>query len=159
LLTEEVGDLDRTVGDYVMKRLFANLTLAAIVSIFFLPLAASLRKPEVPVCCLPGGKHHCTQGSSETGFNSNAQVCPYISHFLAAGFTGLYLGKFELAGLAVVDLILAAPECTGHRIADATPLVKSLDGDFEKTFPLSHASITSNSSVLFLLVWHLTISD
>jgi hypothetical protein len=100
-----------------MRRLVANLALTTILSIFFLPLAASLRKPEVPVCCLPGGKHHCTQSSTGTGFNSKAQVCPYLSHFLTTGFTGLYLGKFELVGLAVAGFILAASACAAHRIS------------------------------------------
>jgi hypothetical protein len=100
-----------------MKRLMANFTLAAILSIFFLPLAASVRKPEVPACCRPGGKHHCNQRSTETGFQSKTENCPFLSHFLATVFTGLYLGKFELAGLAVAGLIFAAPACAGYRIA------------------------------------------
>ena len=100
-----------------MRRLIANFALAAILSIFFLPLAASLPKPEVPACCRPGGKRHCTQRSSGTGFQSRTEGCPYLSHFLATGFTGLYLGKFELAGLAVAGLIFSAPPCAGYRIA------------------------------------------
>src|SRR5580704_6292927 len=97
-----------------MKRLLANLALAAVLSIFFLPLAGSLQKPQVPACCLPGGKHHCTQKSPGPGFNTRTEACPYASHFLATGVAGLYLGKFEIAGLVVAGLILTTPACAGH---------------------------------------------
>jgi len=100
-----------------MKRLLANLALAAILSASALPLVASLQKPEVPACCLPGGKHHCTQNSRGSGFKSKTDPCPYASQFLAPGLTGLYLARFEMVALGVGDLTIATPAGPCPRIA------------------------------------------
>jgi len=101
-----------------MKRLLANLAFAAILSSSALPLVASLQKPEIPACCLPGGKHHCTQNSTGTGFKSKTDPCPYASQFLAAGLTGLYLDRFEMAAPGVGDFTTATLAGPCQRIAN-----------------------------------------
>jgi len=124
-----------------MKRLLAKFALAAILSTFALPLVASLQKPEIPACCLPGGKHHCTQNSTGTGFKSQTDPCPYASQFLAAGLTGLYLARFEMAALGVGDfttLIRTRPRCriaVRHLSDRGPPTPFALD---KKRFPVEY---------------------
>lgn len=80
-----------------MKRLLANLALAAIVSTFAWPLLVGLQRSETPACCLPGGKHHCRQHSNRLGFKSKGEQCPYSSEVVISGFQGLEAPKFALA--------------------------------------------------------------
>jgi hypothetical protein len=88
-----------------VKRLLANLALVAVISTFVLPLGVAFETRGTPVCCLPGGKHHCTQKSTGPELKGKTDACPYVSQLLATGFTGLYLPKFELGGPAVVGLL------------------------------------------------------
>jgi hypothetical protein len=104
-----------------MRRLLANLALAAILSTFFLPLGVALETTGAPVCCLPGGKHHCTETSTGLGFKGRTDACPYASQFLATGFTGLYTAKFELGGPAVAGLLEAIVVYACYRIAGRQP--------------------------------------
>jgi len=86
-----------------MKRLFANLALVAVLGVFVLPLAASLRGPDVPVCCLPGGKHHCLQHPAGTGpsFKIKTDACPYSPRFVATGLTGLHQAERKICKSAM----------------------------------------------------------
>jgi hypothetical protein len=114
-----------------MRRLLANLGLAAILGTFLLPLGVALQTSGTPACCLPGGKHHCTQKSAGPGFNSKTDACPYASQLLATGFTGLSLAKFKITGPGIGGFIRAKLACVGHRIAgrqvsDRGPPARSL---------------------------------
>jgi hypothetical protein len=100
-----------------MKRLLANLALAALLCTFVLPLAGVLQRAETPACCLPGGNHRCTQKPPVSGFNRATGSCPYLSHFLATSFAGLYLAKFEIAGPSIAKFIPTTFSCAVHRIA------------------------------------------
>ena len=99
-----------------MKRLLANLALGSILGIFALPFAASLQQSGPPTCCLPGGKHHCTQKSQETGFKSRADTCPYASKFLAAGVAGVRAGRFEVTEPTTSGFVPTTRTCAGHGI-------------------------------------------
>jgi len=100
-----------------MKRLFANLALAAILSTFLLPLSVAFQASGIPACCLPEGKHHCSKHSTGTGFGTKTDNCPYRSQVLGVGFAGLYVAKFEIVGPAIAGLIPTLPKLAGHRIA------------------------------------------
>ena len=104
-----------------MKRLLANLALAAILSTFVLPLGVAFEASGTPVCCLPGGKHHCTQNPTGLGFKSKTDACPYASQFLATGFTGLYLAKFELGSPALAGRLVTILVDVCHRVAGWQP--------------------------------------
>lgn len=105
----------RSVTPRRMKWLFANLALFAILSTFLLPLDASFQKPQVPACCLPGGKHHCNQKPAGTGFQAKGERCPYASQFVAAGFTGVGLAHSQVAGLEFVGFLVVAVVSAGQR--------------------------------------------
>jgi hypothetical protein len=105
------------VSVYVMKRVLAHFALFAILGPFVLPLALALRSSETPACCLPGGKHHCTQKPNGTGFKSKTDACPYASQFPATGLTGLHFAKFDLAEPVVGGFFYSTLASAGHRIA------------------------------------------
>ena len=118
---------------HTMRRLFASLALAAILGVFVLPLAASMRRPEVPLCCLPGGKHHCTQhpAGTGTGFKGKTDACPYLSHFIATSVTGLQHEKFEIDCPGASDFIpptlaLADHRSVARQLSDRGPPAPSL---------------------------------
>lgn len=100
-----------------MRRLLANLVLASMLGTFVLPLAASVQQPGLPLCCRPGGKHHCTQSSSEPGFKSKTAACPYASLLPAVSKTAVHGEKFELERPAVSGAVYLTPACSGYRIA------------------------------------------
>jgi hypothetical protein len=104
-----------------MKRVLANLALVAIVSTFAWPLVVGLARSETPACCRPGGKHHCGQKPDGPGLYSKIDACPYASHFLATGFTGLFLATFEMAGLSSGGSIRVTPTPTDNRVAGRLP--------------------------------------
>ena len=99
-----------------MRRLLANLALAAVLGVLILPLGVPLQTSGTPVCCLPGGKHHCTERSNGLGFYSKTEACPYASQLLATGLTGLYLNKFEIAGPALAGFCATILACLFHRL-------------------------------------------
>ena len=101
-----------------MKRLFANLTLVAVLGVFVLSLAASLRGPDVPVCCLPGGKHRCLQHPAGTGpsFKSKTDACPYLSRLVATGWTGLHQEKPESERPGSNDYTPVSPGLSADRM-------------------------------------------
>ena len=100
-----------------MKRLLANLALAAILSTFVLPLGVALEASPTPLCCLPGGKHHCTQKPTGPGFKSKTDTCPYAKKFLAISFSGFFFNEFEMAGPGVAGEICVAETSTDYRAA------------------------------------------
>jgi hypothetical protein len=106
-----------------MKRLLANLALTAILSTLVLPLGVALETSSAgtPVCCLPGGKHHCTERPSGAGLTGKSDGCPYASKFLATGFTGLHVAKFEFSGAAAAGRFAAIAAFANYRIAGRQP--------------------------------------
>ena len=100
-----------------MKRLLANLALASVLSIFALPLVASLQSPGLPACCRRGGKHHCTENSPETGFKSKTPKCPYASQLTAVPITVVRLRNFELERPSASGFVTVMRACSGYRIA------------------------------------------
>jgi hypothetical protein len=93
-----------------MKRLLTSFALAAILVGIVSPLAVALQASSTPSCCLPGGKHHCSQSPDGPGFNSNSEPCPYASELFLT----------EIAGLQARTYSLAAPQPTSEYIAGAT---------------------------------------
>ena len=114
--SNRASNINKGVG-LGMRRLLANLALASILSIFVLPLAASLQQPGLPLCCRPGGKHHCMENSPKTGFKSKIDTCPYASHAIASPVTALQAGKFETGGPAVGGFVCLMQASSGYRIA------------------------------------------
>jgi hypothetical protein len=109
-----------------MKRLLANLALASILGILLMPLTTAVQAPSVPVCCRPGGKHHCSQNSPENGFASKTAPCPYASQLPAVTATAVNLRKFELerpgiSGVVAVMRARAGYRNARHQLSDRGP--------------------------------------
>lgn len=79
-----------------MRQLFASLAIAVILAGALSPLAVALGTSSTPACCLPSGKHHCSQHSNGPGFKSKSDQCPYSSEVVLSGFPGLEAAKFAL---------------------------------------------------------------
>jgi hypothetical protein len=86
-----------------MRRVIAHVALAAIIGSLLSPLAVALQNSGTPACCLPGGKHHCRQSSSGTGFKSQNDKCPYASLGMATEVKAVHEAKFDLAAPAVIS--------------------------------------------------------
>jgi hypothetical protein len=80
-----------------MGRLFASLVVAGILAGVLSPLAVALGTASRPACCLPSGKHHCSQYPSGPGFTSKSDQCPYSSEVVVSGFQELEAINFALA--------------------------------------------------------------
>ena len=91
--------LKRGVSFDAMRRLAANLVIAAILGTFALPLTIALQNSGIPACCRPGGKHHCSQTPSENSFKSKSDACPYAAQFLATRVLSRYSAKVDSSGL------------------------------------------------------------
>jgi hypothetical protein len=101
-----------------MKRLLANLALTAILGVFALPLAAALQRSQTPVCCLPGGKHHCTQAPSESGLKGKNDRCPFAPPALATAVTtAVGAARYTLAEPALVGYFGPTAVQSAHRVA------------------------------------------
>ena len=100
-----------------MRRVLANLALAAILSTFVLPLAAAFKIEATPACCLPGGKHHCNQSRTGPGFKNQNDKCPSHSQVVATAVTAIGLAKFDLAGPGISGRFRQVAAQAGHRIA------------------------------------------
>jgi len=87
-----------------MRRLFANLAIAAILAGVVSPLAVALGTSSTAECCLPSGKHHCSQHSHGLGFKSKSDQCPYSSEVVVS----------RVQGREAVNFTLAAPQVTGN---------------------------------------------
>lgn len=81
----------------MMRYLTARLALVAILSSVLSPLALALMIARSPVCCLPGGKHHCSQSRKGLGFTSEQDKCPYTSLAVATSVRAMRVEKFDLA--------------------------------------------------------------
>ncbi len=103
-----------------MKRFVANLAVAAILGTFALPLAIALQNSGIRACCRPGGKHHCTQMPTGSGFKSKTDACPYASQFLATHLTTLHPPQFELYAPHPVGAVDPTFAPSFHRIAGPT---------------------------------------
>lgn len=99
-----------------MRRLLANLALAAILSTFILPLLVAFEIEATPACCLPGGKHHCNQGRNGPGFKNQNDKCPYHSQVVATAVTAIGSAQFDLAGPDVRGRFRQVAAQAGHRI-------------------------------------------
>lgn len=101
-----------------MKRLLANLALTAILSAFALPLAAALQQSQTPMCCLPGGKHHCRQVPSESGFKDKNDKCPFAPPVFATAITtAVGVASFTLAEPVIVGYFGPTAASWDHAIA------------------------------------------
>lgn len=101
-----------------MRRLLANLALTAILSVFALPLAAALQQSQTPICCLPGGKHHCRQVPSESGFKDKNDRCPFAPPVLAIATTkAVGVASLTLAEPVVVSYFAQISVPSGQRVA------------------------------------------
>jgi hypothetical protein len=86
-----------------MRRLFAHLALAAFFSNLLSPLAVTLQSSGTPLCCLPGGKHHCRQSSAGLGFKSQNDKCPYALLTIATQQKIVGADNFDLVPLRILD--------------------------------------------------------
>jgi hypothetical protein len=101
-----------------MRRLFAGLAIAIILAGLVSPLAVALgNTSSTPACCLPSGKHHCTQHSNGTGFKSKSEPCPYSSEILISGFQGLEAPEFALAASHAASKVGIGAVSSDYRIA------------------------------------------
>ena len=80
-----------------MRQLFASLAIAAILAGVLSPLAVALGTSSNAACCLPSGKHHCSQHSNGLGFKAKSDQCPYSSEVVVPRFQGLEAANFALA--------------------------------------------------------------
>jgi hypothetical protein len=101
-----------------MKRLLANLALAAILSGFALPLVFALQMSQVPACCLPGGKHHCQQAPSGAGLKDKDDRCPFVPPVLGTATTkAVGVASFTLAEPVVVGYFGPTAVQSDHQVA------------------------------------------
>jgi hypothetical protein len=82
---------------FMMRRLTAHLVLAVILSGLLSPLALALMVAGTPACCLPGGKHHCSQSPKGLGFTSQKDKCPYACLAVVTNVRAIRVEKFYLA--------------------------------------------------------------
>jgi len=101
-----------------MRRLLANLALAAIVGPLLGPLAIALQTSEAPACCLPGGKHHCRQTPTGQGFNSRTDKCTYASSAMATQVKAVAAAPFGLAEPELIAYFGPITGRSGYRFAD-----------------------------------------
>ena len=101
-----------------MRRLLANIALAAILSAFALPLAVALQSSQIPACCLPGGKHHCKQTPTGQGFNGPTDKCPYASLAMAIEVRAVAAAQFALAEPEIIGYLGRITARSGYRFAD-----------------------------------------
>ncbi len=80
-----------------MRQLFASFAIAAILAGVVSPLAVALGTSSTPACCLPSGKHHCSQHSNGLGLKTKSDQCPYSSEVVVSEFQGLEAANFALA--------------------------------------------------------------
>jgi|SRR5580692_9439888 hypothetical protein len=101
-----------------MRRLLANLALAAILSGFALPLAVTLPLSQTPACCLPGGKHHCRQAPAGAGLKDKNNTCPFAPPALATAVTtAIGAASFTLAESVIVGYFEPIAVQSDHRVA------------------------------------------
>lgn len=63
-----------------MRRCLSSLLMLAMLATAAAPLLAA-QPSALHACCLRGGKHHCSGGSGQDGFKSQASSCPYNRSF------------------------------------------------------------------------------
>jgi hypothetical protein len=114
-----------------MRRLLAGSAIAAILAGVVSPLAVALGTSSTPACCLPSGKHHCSQHSSGPGFSSKSDQCPYSSDVVVSGFQGLEAVNFALAAPQVARNFGPIAVSGAYRVA-----FRELPGRGPPAFPL-----------------------
>lgn len=88
-----------------MRRFAAHLGLAAIYIGLFAPFAIAAQQSSLHACCLRTGAHHCQADSSEAGFHSAANTCPYAAQLLPTTYSGLEAEKFRISSPDVAALV------------------------------------------------------
>ena len=96
-------------------RPFASLATAAILAGVLSPLAVALGTSSTAACCLPSGKHQCSQHSDGLGFRTTSDQCPYFSQDAISGFQGLQVRisrclHLKSLGILGLSLFLACIE-------------------------------------------------
>jgi hypothetical protein len=80
-----------------MRQLFATVAIAAILAGIVSALAITLEASSTPACCLPSGKHQCSQYSNDPGIKTKSNQCPYSSEVVVSRVQGLEAVNFALA--------------------------------------------------------------
>jgi hypothetical protein len=83
-----------------MRRLMAQVALAAMCSGPLLPLFAATQLSTVYACCVRRGKHHCQESSDSSGgyeFRAVHNKCPYSVPTTVIRLQGLHATKFDLS--------------------------------------------------------------
>ena len=65
-----------------MRRCLSIFVLVLLLAPLALPLTLAGGAPALPICCRPGGAHHCTGGMATKaplgdGFRDTTRACPY----------------------------------------------------------------------------------
>src|ERR1700688_2202933 len=87
-----------------MRRLFATVATAAFLAGTVSALAIALGVSSTLGCCLPSGKHQCSQHSNVPEFKTKSNQCPYSFEVVVS----------RLQGLQVANFALAAPQHAGN---------------------------------------------
>ncbi len=100
-----------------MTQLFASFAIAAILVGVVSPLAVALGTSSNAACCLPSGKHHCSQHSNGLGFKTKSDQCAYSSGVVVGRFQGLEAASFALAARQVTRNFGTVAVSSAHRNA------------------------------------------
>ena len=100
-----------------MRRLFASLAIAAILAGVVSPLAVALGTSSTAACCLPSGKHHCSQHSNGLGFKTKSDKCPYSSEFVVSRVQALEAAHFSLGVPLVTRNFRPIAVSSAYRVA------------------------------------------
>lgn len=72
-----------------MRRSLSIFVLVLLLAPLALPLSLAGGAPALPICCRPGGAHHCSgmtgQAPQGDGFRGTAHTCPYAHVTLLPG--------------------------------------------------------------------------
>jgi hypothetical protein len=86
-----------------MRRIVAHIAMLAVYAGFFSPLLAA-QQSSLHACCLRAGAHHC-QETSEAGFNSKANGCPYSTPLPSSAVFSLEPATFSISSPAITGVL------------------------------------------------------
>jgi hypothetical protein len=89
-----------------MRRLAAQLALAAIYATLLAPFTVAGQQASLHACCLRTGMHHCQTDSHEAGLHSATNSCPYSTPPLLASHNGIQAAEFHITSPAVTGFVI-----------------------------------------------------
>jgi hypothetical protein len=120
-----------------MRRCLSIFVLVLLLAPLALPLTLAGGAPALPICCRPGGAHHCTGGMTGQapqgdGFRDAARACPYAHATLLPNSlrpqapAAVIAPQAAEALQAVLVSTSAVAPLTGLRSTRAPPALSSL---------------------------------